>query len=61
MIEKLKQAVVTGTELYLDNKPAMPETIAHCCMEDGAVYMPDYILDENGGIMEIRYDKVSSF
>lgn len=60
LIDELSKAVNNGATLYIDDKVAGPETIADCCMEEKAVYMPDYVLDESGNVKEIRFDKVTS-
>lgn len=49
-----------GIGLYLEGRPSTPEEIRNVCSvcEDSA-YMPDYVMDEEGGLKEIRYDRVT--
>lgn len=48
-----------GIKLYLDGKEATPDKIVkRFIREEKAVYMPDFVLDENGVLTQIRYDKV---
>ena len=44
--------------MYIDDEIAPPEMIAQICMEEKAVYMPDYVVDKYGVLVEIRFDKV---
>ena len=45
--------------MYLEGSPASPEEIARrfFVCED-AVYMPDFVMDEQGRLREVRYDKI---
>lgn len=58
LIDELSKAANEGTRLYINDEAAAPETIAQICMEDTAVYMPDYVVDRYGTLVEIRFDKV---
>lgn len=55
----LKKIRKQGVELYLEGRPASPEEIAkkYFVCED-AVYMPDFVTDEQGRLKQVRYDKV---
>ena len=44
--------------MYIDDEIAPPEEIAQKCMEEKAIYMPDYVVDKSGVLVEIRFDKV---
>lgn len=59
MLVRLENFTKEGTTLYLDGKPASPLQVAGCCVNSGSLYMPDYILDESGKLLEVRYDKIS--
>lgn len=48
-----------GVKLYLNGVPSTTEYIIRNCVEEDTVYMPDYVTDGNGKIMEIRYDRIS--
>lgn len=46
-------------DLYVDGRPATQDEVAKICkVYEGYSYMADYILDENGVLKEIHYDKV---
>ena len=60
LIDELSKAANEGTRLYINDEAAAPETIAQICMEDAAVYMPDYVVDRFGTLVEIRFDKVKN-
>ena len=47
-----------GITLYLNGKAATPAEIAACCVNDKVSYMPDYVMDDEGALKEVRYDKV---
>ncbi len=59
LVDELSKAALGGADLYINNQKADPETIASCCMEGKAVYMPDYIMNDSGKLIEIRFDKVT--
>ena len=54
----MSKAANEGATLYINDEVALPETIARICMEEAAVYMPDYVMDKSGTVVEIRFDKV---
>ena len=56
---RLQKMEHEGVRLYLDGRPATPDAIARCCVNEETLYMPDYVTDKQGKIKEIRYDKVS--
>ncbi|MBR3807802.1 MAG: hypothetical protein IKJ15_05465 [Lachnospiraceae bacterium] len=60
LIDELSKAADEGAILYINNEVAPPEKIAECCMEEAAVYMPDYVVDEFGVLKEIRFDKIKN-
>lgn len=48
-----------GARLYLEGKRATAEEILRACfVEEEFAYMPDYILDGDGRLAELRYDKI---
>lgn len=61
MLVKLRTVSETGVNLYLDGNLATPEEIALSCLNSSSLYMPDYVIDEEGRLRELRYDKVSHF
>ena len=58
ILSNLKNINNKGVALYLNGKTATPDEIARHCVNDETMYMPDYIMDNNGLLKEIRYDKV---
>ncbi len=59
MKERLEGIAKKGTELYLDGKPISAEELAQtCCLNEEAVYMPDYVLGQDGRLTQLRYDKI---
>ena len=45
-------------EVYIDNRRTTLEEALARCVQERSVYMPDYILDENGVLEQIRFDKI---
>ncbi|MBD5552262.1 MAG: hypothetical protein HDQ96_13985 [Lachnospiraceae bacterium] len=58
MKNRLKAILDQGIELYLDGKPASPDGIVERFVREEAVYMPDFVIDEDGTLIQIRYDKI---
>ncbi len=59
MKERLEKAAKGGTELYLDGRPVSADELAWaCCVNEEAVYMPDYVLSQDGKLAQLRYDRV---
>lgn len=57
--ENLDYMEKKGVSLYLDGKPSSPEEIANrFCVNEDMVYMPDFVMDDDGTLKEVRYDKV---
>ena len=44
-----------GTGLYIS---ATPEEVANLCVQEEFTYMPDYIYDDNGVLIQIRFDRI---
>lgn len=57
--EKLESVQQAGVYLFLEGKPATPETIARQCVCEDMPYMADYVLDSAGNLKELRYDRVT--
>lgn len=57
--EKLEQVQSTGVSLFLEGEPATPEVIAGKCVCEDMIYMADYVLDDNGILKELRYDRIT--
>lgn len=48
-----------GVTLYLDGALASPTKIACQCVRENLQYMADYVLDDEGVLKEVRYDRIS--
>lgn len=58
MKNRLEAILDQGIELYLDGKPASPDGIVERFVREDTVYMPDFVIDENGILIQVRYDKI---
>ncbi len=58
MKDKLESILSQGIELYLDGRPASPAGIVERFVREDTVYMPDFVISEEGILVQIRYDKV---
>lgn len=45
-------------EVYMDNKRTTLEDALKRCVQERTVYMPDYVMDENGVLEQLRFDKI---
>lgn len=50
--------VQKNLEVYMDDERITLEEALHRCVQERAVYMPDYVLDEKGVLKQLRFDKV---
>lgn len=58
----LKQMEKEGVSFYLNGKRSRPrEIISKCSVCERAVYMPDFVMDEEGNLQEVRYDEVKKW
>lgn len=44
--------------VYMDNKPVSLDEALVRCVQECTVYMPDYVLDENGILEQVRFDRI---
>lgn len=58
MKNRLEAILEQGIELYLDGRPASPERIAQRFVREDTVYMPDFVISEEGILTQVRYDKI---
>jgi len=59
MKERLDKIVEKGADLYLDGRRVSAAELAWaCCVNEEAVYMPDYVTDQDGKLTQLRYDRV---
>lgn len=45
-------------EVYIDNERTTLDDALTRCVQERLAYMPDYVLDENGVLEQVRFDKV---
>ena len=45
-------------EVYVDNERTTLEEALARCVQERTIYMPDYILDENGVLEQLRFDRI---
>ena len=45
-------------EVYMDNKRTTLEDALERGVWESSVYMPDYVLDENGNLKQVRFDRI---
>lgn len=58
---RLEGVLRRGVELYLEGKPTSPADILECMVNEEALYMPDFVLDDNGELIQIRYDRINEY
>ena len=58
MKNKLEDILNQGIELYLDGRPASPDRIVERFVREDTVYMPDFVINEDGVLTQVRYDKI---
>ena len=59
MKEHLEGIEKSGAALYLEGKRMSAEELAKvCCVNEEAVYLADYVLDEAGRLTRLCYDRV---
>ncbi len=57
--EHLRAICASGVDLYLEGRLSSPDRIAkRFSVHEDAVYMPDFVLDEQGRLTQIRYDRI---
>lgn len=59
LLKQMKRYEKRGVEITLSGERCSPEQIASACaVKEHGCYMGDYIWNESGGLVEIRYDKI---
>lgn len=58
MRDRLEAILDQGIELYLEGKPASPDGIVERFVREDTVYMPDFVINEEGVLTQVRYDKI---
>ncbi len=57
----LESIVRNGVFLYLEGRLSSPDEICCHCLNEDQTYMPDYVTDEVGNLIELRYDKIAYY
>ena len=58
LLEQMEEA---GVGFYLNGRRATPKDIIDkCSLREKAVYMPDFVMDDEGRLKEVRYDEVTN-
>lgn len=58
MRNRLEDILSQGIELYLDGQPSSPEGIVERFVREDVIYMPDFVLNEEGALTQVRYDRI---
>lgn len=59
MLKQLSSISQEGVGLYINERQATPDEIVDLhCVNEKSVYMPDYIIDSKGEVIEIRYMEI---
>lgn len=45
-------------EVYMDNEKTTLDDALDRWVRECSVYMPDYVLDENGNLKQVRFDRI---
>ncbi len=45
-------------KVYMDNQQVTLEEALTRCVQERTVYMPDYVMDENGILEQVRFDRI---
>lgn len=50
-----------GVELFVDGEAVLPGEAAVKAVQEGSLYMADYVLGDAGNIEQVRFDRVTRF
>lgn len=53
--ERYSRMHENGASLYIS---ATPDEVARMCVREEISYMPDYIYDKNGALIQIMFDRI---
>lgn len=60
LLTYLEKVHKDGVELFVDGQELGPEEVVRRCVREDSVYMPDYVLGEEGTLEQLRFDKVDA-
>ena len=49
-----------GIGLYMDDRTVAPGVAAERCVREDSAYMSDFVYDDAGRILQIRFDRVEN-
>ena len=56
---RLEGIAKSGADLYLEGRKVSAAELAWTyCVNEEIVYMPDYVINQDGRLTELRYDRV---
>lgn len=59
MLLHLEQMRRNGVELFLDGQAVLPIEVVAKAVRENSLYMADYVLNDEGAVKEVRFDKVT--
>lgn len=59
MLAHLEQMEKCGVELFMDGKEVVSTEIVAKAVRENSPYMADYVLDDVGTILQVRFDRVT--
>lgn len=60
MLLHLEQMSRSGVGLFVDGKAVLPAEAVSRAVREDSPYMADYVLDSDGTIRQVRFDKVKN-
>lgn len=59
MLLHLEQMRRSGVSLFMDGRSVLPIEVVTKAVRENSPYMADYVLDGDGMIKQVRFDKVT--
>ena len=59
LLAYLENAHRQGVELFVDGVALAPDEVVRRCVREDSIYMPDYVLGEEGTLEQLRFDRVN--
>lgn len=59
MLRRLEQMRRCGVELFVDGRAALPSEAVSKAVRENSPYMADYVMDAEGTIRQVRFDRVT--
>ena len=62
MKKELEEYRQKGIKISMEGKNILPRHMAQrCCLEKNSDYMRDYVIDDNGKLIEIGFNRISRY